>query len=85
LASCSSSDRRRRTGLVSADIAANPRRCAWCDCDVTGLGRAVALHASDGETLWACDAACLEGVITDLAGPPSLTLDDAIHVEGSPS
>jgi len=61
------------------------QRCAWCDRAVIDISRAVALHASDGETLWACDAACLEGVITDLAGPSSLTLGDTIHVEGYPS
>jgi hypothetical protein len=60
-------------------------RCAWCDRAVIDLSHAVALHASDGETLWACDATCLEGVITDLAGPPGLTLDDVIHTESYPS
>jgi hypothetical protein len=60
-------------------------RCAWCDRALTDLSRAIALHASDGETLWACDAGCLEPVITDLAGPPGVTLDDALHVEGYPS
>jgi hypothetical protein len=61
------------------------RRCAWCDRTPIDLARAMALHASDGETLWACDAACLSAVITDLAGPPGLTLDDAIHLENYPS
>ena len=70
---------------MGAPDSMNVDRCAWCDRAVIDLSRAVALHASDGETLWACDAACLEGVITDLAGPPGLTLDDAIHVEGHPS
>jgi hypothetical protein len=63
----------------------NVDRCALCDRAVIDLSHAVSLHASDGEILWACGAAWLEGVITDLAGPPGLTLDDAIHTESSPS
>jgi hypothetical protein len=62
----------------------NGRRCAWCDRAVLDLSRAVALHASDGETLWACDGGCLEGVITDLAGPARSWVDDQINVEGHP-
>jgi hypothetical protein len=69
---------------VSKSHVSRPDRCAWCDRAVTDLSRAVALHASDGGTLWACDVGGLAGVIADLAGLPGLTLDATLPAEGYP-
>jgi hypothetical protein len=71
--------------LISDRDADGFRRCAWCDRAAIDPPHAVALGASDGETLWACDAACLSAVITDLAGSPGLTLDDTILKGNYPS